>query len=476
MDKRTKWSYCIGATGRDAAYALVSLYIMTYIQYTVKLTTLQYAIISIGMVVCMVWDAVNDLLMGIIIENSRLKMGKFRPWILLGSILSGGVIVCLFTIRPSGWAFVVFFLFAYLMWGMTFTMNDISYWGMLPSLSSDAKVRNSIVTIMSIFICIGQFAVAGIVPNVIAGNAVSAYRTVAIIVASAFILCQILVTWGVTERPRDEKKKAMSIKDMYKVFARNDQLVWIGVASLIFNIGCNLLNVFGINFFYVEFGYSSAGTLVTIFTAMYGVGMLVSQALYSTLCKKFTRMQILRTGIISITIGYILFFSFGYIIPKNAIILDCIGLLIFFFQGLFNLTIIVMINNTIEYDEYHHGERHDSVISAVRSFSVKLASGLNQGIMTLTLIVSGIYATCQNISELENAKGLGTMTEAEVLEKADTAISQITSGQGLVLRIFMVGVPMLAMLSCFFIIKKKYKIDEKEYDRLVAATGHKEET
>ena len=176
MDKRTKWSYCIGATGRDAAYALVSLYLMTYVQYTVKLTTLQYAIISGCMVVCMVWDAVNDLLMGIIIENSHLKMGKFRPWILWGSILSGGMIVALFAVRPAGWTVVVFFVLAYLLWGMTFTMNDISYWGLLPALSSDPVVRNSIVTIMSIFICVGQFSVAGIVPNVIAGNAVAAYR------------------------------------------------------------------------------------------------------------------------------------------------------------------------------------------------------------------------------------------------------------------------------------------------------------
>ena len=83
MDKRTKWSYCIGATGRDAAYVLVSMFLMLYVQYTMSLSTLQYAVISGCMVVCMVWDAVNDLIMGIIIENSHFKMGKFKPWILM---------------------------------------------------------------------------------------------------------------------------------------------------------------------------------------------------------------------------------------------------------------------------------------------------------------------------------------------------------------------------------------------------------
>ena len=73
MTAKTKWSYCIGATGRDAAYALVSMFLMLYVQYTVKLTTVQFAVISICMIACMVWDAVNDLIMGIIIENLNLQ-------------------------------------------------------------------------------------------------------------------------------------------------------------------------------------------------------------------------------------------------------------------------------------------------------------------------------------------------------------------------------------------------------------------
>ena len=61
LDARTKWSYCIGATGRDAAYALVSMYLILYVQYTMNLTSAQFAVISAAMVVCMIWDAVNDL-------------------------------------------------------------------------------------------------------------------------------------------------------------------------------------------------------------------------------------------------------------------------------------------------------------------------------------------------------------------------------------------------------------------------------
>ena len=94
LDKRTKWCYCIGATGRDAAYALVSMYLLTYVQYTMKLTVAQFGVISAAIVVCLIWDAVNDALMGIIIENTHFKSGKFKPWIIVGAVLNALVIAC----------------------------------------------------------------------------------------------------------------------------------------------------------------------------------------------------------------------------------------------------------------------------------------------------------------------------------------------------------------------------------------------
>lgn len=76
LDKRTKWCYCIGATGRDAAYALVSMYLLTYVQYTMKLTVAQLGVISAAIVVCLIWDAVNDALMGISSRTPTSKAGN----------------------------------------------------------------------------------------------------------------------------------------------------------------------------------------------------------------------------------------------------------------------------------------------------------------------------------------------------------------------------------------------------------------
>ncbi len=474
LDARTKWSYCIGATGRDAAYALVSMYLILYVQYTMNLTSAQFAVISGAMIACMVWDAINDLLMGIIIENTHFKMGKFKPWILIGSITNAIVIVCLFTIRPSGWGFVAFYSLFYLLWGMTYTMNDIAYWGVLPSLSSDPGTRDSLVTIMSIFVCIGQFSVAGVVPVVIAGNAVQAYRVVALVVALALIAFQMLTAFGIRERERAEKAEKLSLKDMFRIFARNDQLVAAGIASIFFNITCNILIIFGVNFFYIEYGYSESGNLVFFFTVMYGLGMLISQASYASLAKRFSRERIPKVCFVALLIGYACFMAFGYVLPKNVILLNAIGFVIFFFQGLMNLAIVVMINNTIEYDEARFHERHDSVISAVRSFSVKLAGGINQGLSTLVLILSGIYAKSQSISALEIEVNRGELSSEQALAQANTYIGEISFGQGFVFRLGMVLIPVVALIVSYTIIRRKYHIDEAEYERYCMQSSRKQ--
>ncbi|SCX11412.1 melibiose permease [Lachnospiraceae bacterium YSD2013] len=467
LDKRTKWSYCVGATGRDMAYTLVSMFLLTYIQYTMKLTVAQFATISAIVVVCLLWDAVNDPLMGIIIENARLKSGKFKPWILLGVILNALVIIGLFTIRPEGWGFVAFFGIGYLLWGMTYTMNDISYWGLLPALSSDAKERNALVTIQGIFICIGQFSVAGLLPDMIAGNAVKAYRIAAIVIASCFLCFQLLTFFGVKEPPRQDNKEVLSLKDMFKIFLRNDQLVAIGIACLLFQIGNNLLIMIGMNFFYFEFGYSVGGNLVFWFTVMYGLGTLVSEAGFASIAAKFSRAKIIAVSTAMTVAGYLLFLSVGYILPKNSILINAIGFMIFFAQGLFNMTMIVMLNNTIEYDQVRFGERHDSIISAVRSFATKLASAIDQGVVALILIISGIYAISQNISNLEIQSGTGEITKEAAIAGADSFIATATGAQRFILRMGIASVPIIAIGIAFLIIKKKYIIDEKKYKELV---------
>ncbi|MBQ0002349.1 MAG: MFS transporter [Treponema sp.] len=466
LDSRTKWCYTAGATGRDAAWTLISMYLMSYIQYTMKLTAAQFAVIGAIMILCLVWDAINDPMMGIIIENCHFKSGKYKPWIFTGAILNAIVIILLFTLRPTGWGFVAFFGVGYLLWGMTYTMNDIAYWGMLPSLSSDPKERNTLVTMMHIFISIGQFSVAGIVPVIIAGNAVSAYRIVALCAGLGLIAFQMLTTFGVKERHHaaEDNVEKLSLKQMFQIFARNDQLVAAGIACVLFYIGQNQIFMFGMNFFYFEFGYSQTGSLLFIFTVIYGVSTLLAQVAFPFVSKLAKRQKLIKVLAVILFTAYILFLSIGYVLPKIPVLVFILGAIIFFCQSLFALIMIVMINNTVEYDEYKFHERHDSVISTVRSFSVKLASAVNQGIINLVLILSGLFAISQKVSNLEAAKAVGELTSDQVLSQADSFLQSTAPSQLLILRLGIVLVPVIAITIAAVILNTKYKITEEMYD------------
>lgn len=95
------------------------------------------------------------------------------------------------------------------------------------------------------------------------------------------------------------------------------------MASIFFNITCNILIIFGVNFFYIEYGYSESGNLVFYFTVMYGLGMLISQASYASLAKRFFREKILKVCFLVLLVGYGCFLGFGYVlIPVVALIIS----------------------------------------------------------------------------------------------------------------------------------------------------------
>jgi Na+/melibiose symporter-like transporter len=82
VSARNKFTYSIGGIGRDMLYTLVSMYLFIYLSYYVGLDKGELIGITIVMIITRIWDAVNDPMMGVIIENTKSKYGNFKPWIL----------------------------------------------------------------------------------------------------------------------------------------------------------------------------------------------------------------------------------------------------------------------------------------------------------------------------------------------------------------------------------------------------------
>ncbi len=423
---RNKWSYSLGGIGRDMIYQLVATFFITYIQFALELTAEQFSVIGILLVIGRVFDAINDPIMGGVVENTRSKWGKFKPWILIGALLTGVAVVLMFNYRPEGWSFVIFFGIIYFLWVIFFTLNDIPYWSLLPNLAKGKKDRDTLTMMVVVFAAVGAFLANAVISLVTVGNALEGYATISIVFVIVFLLCTFLTVFGVKEPKQDKKDEdKVSVGQMFKTIKNNGQLLWAALALLLYTIGSNLLVALGYNFFYMELGYN--GLMVTIFVLTFGVSTILVQSFYPQLAKKNTRKKLMRISILILGLGYLLFFLQGYLpfIPISLVTVCIFGALVFGGQAIFYMITIVNLTNTIEYNEYKTGKRNEAVIFSLRPFVTKLASALQQGIVTLVLVVSGIFALSQNVSFLEGQKeDFDNLTVAEQVVYKDNILNR----------------------------------------------------
>lgn len=405
---RNKWLFGVSGIGRDMSYQLIASFLLTYIQFGMTLSVLQFTTISLLIgVVGRIWDAINDPMMGAIIEGTHMKFGKFRPWILIGSVLTGAVIITMFNVQNlAGWNFVVFMAVMYLLWESAFTMNDIGYWSMLASLSSKKKQRDQATMLTVVFAGIGAFAAQGGISFLYPGNVLQAFRWISIGIAVIFVAMQVVMVLFIKERPRAlmEVNEKISIKQMWRTIKQNDQILWMTLSMLFYNIGSSLLVGLAYNLYYLEIGYD--GNAI-VFVAIFGVFNILAQVLYPVLVKKLGRKKLQYISIIVASVGYAGIALLGWVswFPFNIYTLSAFGILVFVGQALFYMASIINMTNCVEYNEYKRGERNEAVISTLRPFMAKFADALKYGIVTLVLTVSAVYGLSQNISTIEAQKG-----------------------------------------------------------------------
>lgn len=420
---RNKWFFSVSGIGRDMSYQLIASFLLTYIQFGMTLSIVQFTTISLLIGVAgRVWDAINDPMMGAIIEGSHIKFGKFRPWILIGAVLTGAIIILMFNVQGlSGWNFVIYMIAMYLLWETSFTMNDIGYWSMLASLSSKKEQRNSATMLTVVFAGLGAFIAQGGISFLYPGNVRQAFSWISIAVAAIFMIMQIVMVLFVKERPRAqmEVNEKVSLKQMWNTIRHNDQVLWMTLSMLFYNIGSSLLVALAYNLYYLEIGYD--GNAI-VFIAIFGVFNIGSQVFYPKIVAKLGRKKLQLISIIIACVGYagIALLGWTKILPFNLITLSIFGVLVFVGQALFYMASIINMTNCVEYNEYKRGERNEAVVSTLRPFMAKFADALKYGIVTLVLTVSAVYGLSQNISTLEVQKGhFDRMDTAQQIEYID---------------------------------------------------------
>lgn len=479
--------FSLGTIGRDFLYFLFNSFLMTFILFTKTIDNKMLTVVGAIIVVARIFDALNDPIMGGIVENTRTKWGKYKPWQLLGAVLTGAVIISVFCVKLDGWSYIGFLAFAYIMFSITFTMNDISYWGMLPSLTSDEHERNKLTSCAQLLASAGVGLASLLIPLFTTGSlakwgAPTGYKVIGIISAVLMVLFQLFTILGVKEKPlppiKPDKSDRLTLKKMFQTIAKNDQLLWCALIMLIFSIGTGVVGGGLLTMYvYFEFGYEGGYTL--LIGIGYGIISTLFTATYPWLSKKFGRNKVLYSAGVAIILGFILMLIFALAIPTGApkstewftkFILIAIAYTIVGYGAGFYMIMVINMANTVEYNEWKYGQRNESLIFSLRPFTAKLSSALTQALVIGVYAVASITTYTNAISNIENEASKNLITNKVKMEKITEIINKVSLQDRQILVSCMCIIPIVFMIVALILYKKKCTLSETRLAEMVKET------
>ncbi len=450
-----RFAYGIGAVGKDMVYMLSASYISIYFLDVMGISA---AAIAVLLLVARVFDAFNDPIMGVLVAKTKTRWGKFRPWLLVGTITNAVILYMMFSIPPTldGAGLVAYASVTYILWGLTYTMMDIPYWSMIPAFTKSGKEREglsafarscagvgsaliSIITVMSVAALGRKFG--GTTDNEI--NRIG-YSKFALIIAILFVVF-ITITCLVIKEKSTVDMKSASIKDMFKALIQNDQAMTVVVAIVMINTALYITQQ--LVYFFLKYDFSPA-TYQADFTLFNTVGggcqILAMMLLFPILRKVMDTIRIFYTCFGMAVTGYILIIIISYTGTSNVKWLLIPAALIMAAVGVLNVIITVFLANTVDYGEIKNHRRDESVIFSMQTFVVKLASGIAGFLSSMVLFVF-------NINSDKNAEAV--------------AISETSS---LGLRLSMTLIPIVVLLVGFVVFRKKYILSDDRMDEITA--------
>ncbi len=460
MNKRmtlNKICFGLGTVGRDALYSLVSMYLLVHLTDVVGFTDKNLGIIGVMLTLFGTFDAIIDPFVGAIVDNTKTRWGKFKPWIFIGMIGTGVLSVLMFhNFEMSETAHIILLAVTYLLFSIFFSLNDIAYWSLMPAISKDQKVREGVGAFARICANIGMFAMVLIylnVPGFFAGlglNDRDSYFYFAIIVAVIMWVFQSITLIGVKEdRSQLQAVDRTTIKDLFRALFKNDQLLVTAVSMALFMIGYCSTTGFGT--YYFKYAYKDEG-MYMVFAAVLAVAQLTALSVFPIFRKKFTRKQLYTGSMIAVTVSYLIFFLSFEWLPLIVIA----GLGLFFAQAFIQLLMLLFLADAVEYGEWKLGKRNEAASFAVQPFINQFGGAVSKGVVSYTLIISGLNAIANSLIGIE----VGT-------PEYDAIINAIPGSSIWIMKLSMMILPLICILIGFVLYRKKFIIDEELYAKIV---------
>lgn len=406
---RDKIGYAFGDMGCNFSFQLVSSYMYLFYTQCIGLSAKHWAWI---IVVSKVWDAVNDVIIGSMVDRARIgKKSKFMPWIFIGSI--GLIVFSIMIFTPvndfSDAGKILWCLLSYCLWSVAYTMVNVPYGSLHSVITEDPKQRTTLSTFRSIGAALPAVLVMILPKIVYEDNTLSSERLfiVSIIFSIAAFLTFFALRKMVTERVvRENKVEKISYISTVKSFFSNRAIVGITIATIAVVIFYN--SSMSVNNLVFQFYFNDASKSTFAMIASY-VPLVAFMPFASTISAKIGKKRLLSiSGLVSVIAGVVMLFL--PITPDmKGMILYVIGLM-FVNTGccVFQIIVWAMVADCIEDSYRKKGIREEGSLYAIYSFFRKLAQGIGSAIVALALSSVGYIesATVQVAEVSENIKNL----------------------------------------------------------------------
>ncbi len=410
---RVKYTFAFGALGKDLIYGMIATFSMIYFTDIIKVAP---AFIGTMFFVAKIWDAFNDLFMGMIVDNTRSRFGKFVPWLVIGTLINAFVFVTVFTdFHLTGVKLCVFATVVYILWGMTYTIMDIPYWSVIPNLTSDPQEREKVSVLPRIFASIGQ----------------------SLIIAATFIFTMAVCVINLPKIQHDvEEKDKMKFKDIFTVIKKNDQLRWAVLLILLYNVAIQA--IMGVATYYFSYVCNNAGML-SAFMISASVAEVVGLLIFPKVTKVLSRKKAFLMACVLPPIGLILLLIVGIACPNNIALTAVAGVIVKTGTGLELGCATVFLADVVDYGEYVLGTRNEGVVFSLQTLIVKLTAAFTSLAIGFVLELTGYVPNAVQSLSTQNS-----------------------------IRVLMCIVPTIGVILAYIVYKNKYKLSDEFMKKVVA--------
>lgn len=458
-------AYACGTFGHDVFYAMIGTYFMIFVTSNLfnsdNPTNDAYmiGIVTTIILVLRIAELFVDPFIGNIIDKTKTRWGRFKPWVLGGAVIAAVTLAMLFTdfggltvSNPT--LYLVIFAIVYFIMDIFYSAKDVAIWSMIPALSFDSHEREVTATIARIGSVFGAQMITVIVMPVVLYFSVNqnggagdptGWFAFACIGGGIATLGAIILGLGTHEQENAlrENKEETSAKDVMKVLTRNDQLLWMAIAYLVYGIGINIVNNFNLYYFIYVIGDATKFSILGVINTVIG---LLAVAAFPILTTKFSRRKLFFSSIAVMTAALVLYAMSG---TNVTLALVAAGLFTLP-QALIFLVVLMTITDSVEYGQLKLGHRDEAVCLCVRPLVDKFAGAVSSGIIGLAAIWVGMTG--------------------------GASASGLTADNMMRLQIVMFAAPIILMIVGALIYRAKVTLTEQEHARIVEELEEKWES